>query len=70
MGFNMTKQKEEYEQVSINQAFEWVKTKHWNLRTFAEWCKVKGTEDYQSGYDAGYEAGYDCGLISERDVHY
>lgn len=62
-------EQEELENVSIRQAFEWVKTGHWKLRTFNQWVKTQGSKEYSKGHTDGYEAGYDIGYADER-IHY
>lgn len=59
-------EQEELENVSIRQAFEWIRTGHWKLRTFNEWVKAQGAKEYQTGYTNGYDAGYDIGQAEEK----
>lgn len=40
---------ESYEDISIRQAFEWVKARHWSLRDFNQWMKVQQHNHYQEG---------------------
>lgn len=57
---------EAYEDISIRQAFEWVKTRHWSLRDFNEWVKAQQHKHFQEGYREGYSNGYETGLDDER----
>ena len=36
--------------VSENQAYEWVKTGHWNLQKFQEWVYFVMQKSYDEGY--------------------
>ena len=62
-------EQDELENVSIRQAFEWVRTGQWKLRIFNKWIKVQGAKEYQNGYTNGYDSGYDIGLADEK-IHF
>lgn len=41
------------ESVTVKQAYEWVKTGHWNLRQFEAWFDYQALEYYTQGFNKG-----------------
>jgi hypothetical protein len=48
--------KEEILNISVNQAYQWIKTGHWSLREFNLWDKTRHLNSYTEGFNTGYEA--------------
>ena len=43
--------------VTSTQAFEWVKTGHWNKKQFIEWFGSQITAEKELAFDNGYDCG-------------
>jgi hypothetical protein len=48
--------KEEILSISVNQAYQWVKTGYWSLREFNLWDKTRHSTSYTEGFNTGYQA--------------
>lgn len=45
--------------IKSKQAYEWVKTGHWDLKQFQSWFEDHCHEHYSDGYDSGtFDANY------------
>lgn len=55
MNIDINTLKKDILDISINQAYQWIKTNHWTLREFALWVKVTNLASYQQGFDTGYQ---------------
>ena len=65
----MITEEDNLKDVSIRQAFEWVKTGKWKLVTFTQWCKAKDEVGRMEAFEDGYDSGYSCGLSDEKIHH-